>query len=175
MRILYITDYLPYPLIAGDRIRVYNLIRRVARHHQVSLVALLGTRDDETSLHHLGEFCDSVYVADHTWRSLKTDLPGMLQCLITGKPWELRLVYSDKLASTIRQLTAQNQYDIVEIQHSRMALYREEIAPSCRAKTILTLHNIAYMQYEIIARIQSKPMRKRRTVSGSPFSGGRVG
>ena len=162
MRILVITDYLPYPLIAGDRIRVYNLIRRVARHHQVSLVALLGTPDDEASLRHLGEFCEFVSTADHTWHSLKTEWPGMLHYFFTGKPWELRLVYSQKLAETIRRLTSQKPFDIVDIQHSRMALYREEIAPSCKAKTILTLHNIAYMQYEIIAKIQSKPLRRLR-------------
>jgi glycosyltransferase involved in cell wall biosynthesis len=162
MRILVITDYLPYPLIAGDRIRVYNLVRRLARHHQVSLVALLGTPDDEASLRHLGEFCEYVSTADHTWHSLKTEMTGMLQYFLTGKPWELRLVHSEKLAETIRQLTSQNQYDIIDIQHSRMALYREEIAPSCKAKTVLTLHNIAYMQYEIIARIQSKLSRKLR-------------
>ncbi len=162
MRVLIITDYLPYPLISGDRIRVYNLIRRVAVHHQVSLVALLGTPDDKASLHHLGEFCEFVSTADHTWPSLKTEWPGMLQYLFTGKPWELRLIYSQKLAETIRRLTSQKPYDIVDIQHSRMALYREEIAPSCKAKTILTLHNIAYMQYEIIAKIQSKPLRRLR-------------
>ena len=60
MRILYITDYLPYPLISGDRIRVYNLVRRISRQHEVSLVGFLQTPDDAEGILHLREHCSRV-------------------------------------------------------------------------------------------------------------------
>jgi len=57
MRILIITDYLPYPLIAGDLIRTYNLLRRVAQHHQVSVAGFFVLPDEaDYVLAHFREF-----------------------------------------------------------------------------------------------------------------------
>lgn len=53
MRILIISDYVPYPLIGGDRIRIYNLLRRVASRDEVSLASFLETPDDAEGVPHL--------------------------------------------------------------------------------------------------------------------------
>ena len=57
MRILMIADYLPYPLIGGDRIRIYNLLRRVASRHEVSLAAFLEKPEDAEGVPHLQQIC----------------------------------------------------------------------------------------------------------------------
>src|SRR5258705_441699 len=63
MRVLIIADYLPYPLIGGDRIRIYNLLRRVAARHEVYLAAFLERPEDAEGVPHLEQFCARVETA----------------------------------------------------------------------------------------------------------------
>jgi len=86
VRILIITDHLPYPLILGDRIRVYNLIRPIARQHQVSLVGFLQTPDEADGVSHMQEFCHWVETANLRRRHPLVHLPGLLRYALTGRP-----------------------------------------------------------------------------------------
>jgi len=136
MRILYITDYLPYPPISGDRIRVYNLIRRIAVHHSLTLLVLLSTPEIPIGFPHLNEFCERVETINHQWPTASTYLPELLRYFIQGKPIELRLLYSYKLINLIAELTSQQDFDIVHIEQSRLAFYVEAVQ-SKQSKTLI--------------------------------------
>ena len=161
MRILLITDYLPYPPIAGDLIRVYNLIRRMAAQHSITLVVLLPSPDSTGALAHLGEFCDQIIMADHPWPKPITILPDLVRYLVHGKPIELRLLYSQKVVDTITRLTAEQDFDAVQIEHSRLAFYIDSIQ-SQHSKTFLTFHNVASDQYQKISGIEKNLILKLR-------------
>jgi glycosyltransferase involved in cell wall biosynthesis len=163
MRILLITDYLPFPPISGDTIRVYNIIRRIAQKHELSLLVLFGAADSENSILHLQEFCKYVEVINHQWPDPLTCLPDLLRYFINGKPIELRLLYSQEMADKIRKLTAENNFDIVHIEHSRLALYRENIDPNSRSLSVLTFHNVAYDQFARISHIQKQIITRFRS------------
>ncbi len=62
MNILFITPYPPYPPEAGGKIRSYNLIREVARHHDVVLFTLADVTDLEKMRAHFSQFLRSVEV-----------------------------------------------------------------------------------------------------------------
>ncbi len=89
MRILMIANYLPYPQVSGGRIRIYNLLRRVASRHEVSLAALLESPEDVEGVSHLRQFCASVETAGFDQRSRLAKAPGMLRYALEGKPPEL--------------------------------------------------------------------------------------
>ena len=163
MRILVITDYLPFPPIAGDTIRVYNIIRRISQDNELSLLALFGTTDTADSILHLQEFCKYVEVIDHQWPDPLSCLPDLFRYFITGKPIELRLLYSQKMADKIHQLTSETHFDIVHIEHSRLALYRENIDPNSQSLSVLTFHNVAYDQFARIAHIQKRLITRFRS------------
>jgi sugar transferase (PEP-CTERM/EpsH1 system associated) len=162
MRILFITDYLPYPPISGDLLRVYNLTRRIAAQHLITLAVLLPTPGISNGVSHLSKFCDRVETIDHQWPDPRTCLPDLLKYFILGKPVELRLLYSKKLVDVIAELTSQQDFDVVQIEHSRMAFYVEAIQ-SRHIKTFLTFHNIAFEQFKQISRIAQKPTARLRT------------
>jgi len=162
MRILYITDYLPFPMISGDRIRNYNLIRRIARQHQVWLAAPLIKPDQAEGILHLQEFCCGVETAPLQKRSKPTRLLAMLRYGLAGRPWEFEWLYSEELANKIRQLASTITFDIVQIEHSRMAPYLETLPSSTRAKRILVFHNIASLQYKRIAHVAETRTEKIR-------------
>lgn len=62
MKILFITPYPPYPPEAGGKIRSYNLIREVARHHDVVLFTLADATDLQKMTDHFSRFLGSVEV-----------------------------------------------------------------------------------------------------------------
>jgi hypothetical protein len=50
MKVLIITDTLPYPPVSGGLLRVYNLLTRIAKRHQVTLIAPQTAEDQSESL-----------------------------------------------------------------------------------------------------------------------------
>lgn len=163
MRILLITDYLPYPPISGDTIRVYNLIKRIAQQHEIYLLALFEAPELDESISHLLKFCRQVKVVNHEWPNPLTRLLEMLVYYLKGWPLELRLLYSQQMADLIRRLTADGAFDIVQIEHSRLALYRENIDPNAHCGSVLTFHNVAFDQSERISRIERNLLSSIRT------------
>lgn len=163
MRILLITDYLPYPAISGDTIRVYNLIKRISRQHEIYLLVLFGAPESTDSISHLLEFCRQIEVVNHEWPDPLACLPEMLVYYLKGWPLELRLLYSQKMADLVRRLTSDETFDIVQIEHSRLALYRESIDSNSRCKSVLTFHNVAFDQSKRISRIERNLVSSLRT------------
>ncbi len=163
MRILIITDYLPYPPISGDTIRVYNLIRRISDYHEIYLLALFESLDTANSISQLSKYCRQVTVVSHQWPNPLTCIPDLVQYFIEGKPMELRLLYSRQLAELVYQLTSEENIDVVQIEHSRLALYRDCINPSSHCASVLALHNIAYDQIDRLLQFDKNPMDRIRT------------
>jgi sugar transferase (PEP-CTERM/EpsH1 system associated) len=156
MRILIIADYLPYPLIGGGRIRIYNLLRRVARHHEVSLAAFLEKSEDAEGILHLKEFCVRVETVDIQRSSRLSRLPGLVQYALSGKPPELKLLHSEELTEKIRQLASTMDFDIVQIEQSRMGLYLESIPSNNRCKSILMFQNFTSQQFGRVSHIEKR-------------------
>jgi sugar transferase (PEP-CTERM/EpsH1 system associated) len=162
MRILFITDYLPYPLISGDRIRNYNLIRHIARQHQVSLVGFLQTPDEAGGVSHMQEFCCRVEAVDLRRRHRLARVPGLLRYVLAGIPFDFEFLHSEVLAGRIRHLASSAGFDIVQIEQTRMALYLEALPIDTNSKHILVFHNIAARQYDRISHIALTPTKRMR-------------
>ena len=163
MQILVIADYLPYPLIGGDRIRIYNLLKRMARRHEVSLVSFLEKPEDVEGVAHLKQFCSHVETVNFEQRSRWAKLPGLLGYALSGKPPELKLLYSREFEQKVRQLTTAIDFDIVQIEHARMALYLETLNRSERRKSLVTFHNFTSQQYGRVSSVEKNWGRKFRT------------
>jgi len=166
MRILIIADYLPYPLIGGDRIRIYNLLRRVASRHEVSLAAFLETPDDAEGVPHLQQFCVRVETASLRRRSPLAHMPGLFRYALEGKPPELKFLQSEELVSKIRQLVSTIDFDIVQIE-SRMGLYLETLPRNRRCKNILMFQNFTSQQDRRVFNIERRWKVKIRSLLNS--------
>lgn len=161
MRILIITDYLPYPLNSGSKIRVYNLIWRIARQHEVALAAFVESPDEVAGIPELENFCARVETVPLRRHHPLAHLAGLAHFALEGKPLELKFLYSDALVNRIRQMIAERDYDVAEIEHSRMALYWDALRAT-RAARLLTFIDIASAQYARIVRLGRASMGNYR-------------
>ncbi len=166
MRILFIADYLPFPLIGGDRIRIYNLLRRVANQHEVYLAGFLEESDDTTSVSHLEQFCSRVETARLQRRSPLAHLPGLIRYALAGKPLELKFLYSQELDNKIKRLLSEVSFDIVQIE-SRMGLYWEALHQNHPPKSIMDFQNFTFQQYRRVTHIEKRWDKKARSLLNS--------
>jgi polysaccharide biosynthesis protein PslH len=151
MRILLITNEVPYPPISGVRLRNYHLVRRIAEHHEVSLAAHLYKQEDADGVGHLQEFCQRVVTGWLRPLPIYPHVPALVRFALAGIPLELEFFYSQELAQQIRALAADNDFDVVHIEESILAPYLG-LFPAGRCKRLLTFHNVGFVQVPRMAQ-----------------------
>jgi len=162
VRILLITNTFPYPPVSGFPIRVYNLFRRIANRHEVWLVSLVTELPIQKYVSHLQEiFHDVKIIKAPQYRGFDKPIAG-LRYLLAGIPPDLRFYHSDEMVSTIHHLVLSNNFDIVQIEDSYMAMYLETLPKGTQAKTILTFHDVVFDKYNRIYKLEKKLTRKVR-------------
>jgi len=61
MRILAVTTRSPWPLHEGRALRTFNILREIARNHEVHLATFLQAQEELDGLHEMRKFCADVY------------------------------------------------------------------------------------------------------------------
>jgi glycosyltransferase involved in cell wall biosynthesis len=62
-----------------------------------------------------------------------------------------------EFAAKINALVRRRDIDLVQIEHSILAGYRDAVPPGCRPLTVLSFHNVAAQQYRRLARLAAGP------------------
>lgn len=62
MKILMLTPYLPYPPSSGGQVRSYNLLKNLAKKHEITLFSLIKSSQEKKYVGKLEEFCRQVQV-----------------------------------------------------------------------------------------------------------------
>jgi hypothetical protein len=163
MRILFISDYIPWPLYSGDRIRVYNLVRCLARRHQVTLVGFHPDSGGLEGVDRLRAFCRRVEALPLERRSKARRIPRVARCVAAGRPFELEYVESAEMTAVVRELAERERFDVVHFEHSRMAQYIDAVPESLRERCVLGFEDVAFHQYRRIAGISGGRARRART------------
>lgn len=156
MRILIINHEFPYPPVSGVKIRNYNLLRRIAARHQVWLATHLTGRESYEAIVHVRDLCAEVVTSVPQPRPPTSRLRALIRSTTGGAPIEAQRHYSKQLAEQIRRLVQTVPFDIVHIEESFLALYRELIPPG-RCKQLLTFHNVCFDQAAVLAEFATTP------------------
>lgn len=159
MKILLLTPWFPWPAFDGGRIRVFETIRYLAQRHEVSLLAPLARRASAREAQPLEALCRHVETPRAAFAPLAM-LAGFAGGLPDLRPIAQCAVYDPGLAQALRQLTARMRFDIVQVEFSFAAVYLRALDPSCRARTVLTMHNVETARFEREMRYP-QPWRRR--------------
>lgn len=123
MRILVLTPRYPYPLVGGDKIRIYHIIKVLKEAgHELTLLSFVENQQ-ETSLAQEKELTD-IFFSIHTavlpkWRSHLNAFWG----LIRGKPLQTSYYHSKEMQSLVDKEFSMGDYDAVLVHLIRMAPY----------------------------------------------------
>jgi len=126
MRILYIVPFVPWPL----RVRSHNMIPRLARRHEICLLCLSGSAEEEARAHALREFCQEIRFVRH--RKLR----ALWQCaLALATPVPLRMAYfaSPDMRAAVQQAIIEFSPELIYLERWRTLQY---VPPGVRVPII---------------------------------------
>lgn len=164
MRILFLTQVLPYPLDAGPKTRAYYVLRYLAQQHEVTLVSFVRATDTPAALEHLRQYCAAVHTIP-ILRSRVKDVGFLMESLVTGQPFIIVRDRVDAMQKLLSDLVkaGEQRFDAVHADQLWMAPYAQFVqsrrsAPPVRA--ILDQHNAVYMIFQRLAESERNPVKR---------------
>ena len=154
MRVLLVTLGFPYPPDSGTRIRDFNLLRQLAGSVHVCLCCLL-TEDLPADWKMLERYCETIETFRPPRSSTWTSLTSLLRGLGSGRPLATRPYHFVGMEQKIRGIVQSRAVDLVQIEHSFLACYRDAIPQEAGCRTILSFHNVGSLQYRRIASLKT--------------------
>lgn len=109
-----LTPYLPYPPSSGGKIRSYNLIKNLARKHQITLFSLIKREDEKKYVSELEKYCHKVRVfkvTENPWQ-----LGNILKTLFSFYPFLVIRNFSSQEKEAVAQELALGKYDLIHAE-----------------------------------------------------------
>ena len=155
MRVLFLSQRLPYAPNRGDRLRVYHMLREVARSAEVDVAALVHD-DDEAS--HAGDLRDIAReVVTARVRRVRNAIGGAAR-LLGSTPLTHVLLDSPDLPLELARLVSRRQPDVVLAFCSSMVRFALE-PPLAGIPCVLDMIDADSAKWSAVAEKSSPPMR----------------
>lgn len=162
MRILFLTQVLPYPLDAGPKVRAYYVLRQLARKHEVTLVSFVRPTDTPAALAHLQSYCSAVHTVPMV-RSRVKDLAWLGKSLMTNQPFIIVRDWVQSMADLLANLCAEHPgFDAIHADQLWMApyaLWARRHQPETPRLT-LDQHNAVYLIPQRMAEGETNPVKR---------------
>jgi len=146
MKILMLTPYLPYPLLSGGQIRTYNLLKKLASKHQITLFALIKDESEKQYIGELEKYCHKVRV----FKRSKTPftIRNILKTAVSSYPFLVIRNQATTAINAIKQELETENYDLIHAE----TFYMMPHLPEIKIPTILVEQTIEYLGYENYAK-----------------------
>ena len=150
MRILMLSPTLPWPLDMGDKIRIYHVLRELARvGHEVTLLTQAHEPYDPDDLEPLKTYCRELLVIPIKNRPR---LHAAIKSIISRKPYRVAKFESQKFKQAVAQ-ALQKDYDILWVHFMETLAYvPQSYTRKKRLLVVLDQHNADERFWETYAR-----------------------
>ncbi len=120
LKVLFLANRIPYPPFRGDKLKIYNLSRRLCKDHELYLIAFVESREELKYKKELDPIFKEVHlIYQPKWRSYVNTAWNLLY----SAPFQLAYFKSRKMAKTVKSFLASHPIDIIHTQHLRMSQY----------------------------------------------------
>ena len=145
MRILIVSPELPYPPAWGFAIRVSRILALLSRRHTVSLLTYARDGADD-NVRALAATCHSVHTVLEPSDSSMAKRIGQMTSMVSSASYHGRYLYTDAMQRKLDELTAQERFDVIQVETSQMVAFRFDP----RAALAIVEHDIVY---ELLGRM----------------------
>jgi len=147
MRVLLLTQVLPYPPDSGPKVKTYHVLKYLAQKHQVTLVSFVRDTDKPEYIQHLETLCERVITVPIKRAPLR-DLMFLGKSLLTNQPWMMLRDERPEMRAALQALAATTHFDVVHADQLNMAQYA---LPFTKSRKVLDLHNALWVLYKRMA------------------------
>lgn len=122
MKIFVLLPRIPYPLEKGDKLRAFNQIKELSKHHEIVLCALNDSPkvDVQQAFQALQPYCASISFLPLTKSQI---FFGLIRAFFQGLPMQCGYFYNKKTANKVDALLKKHQPDLLFGQLLRVAEY----------------------------------------------------
>lgn len=159
LNILLISPWLPWPPHDGARIRILETLRYLASRHRVTLFAHIHSEEERVHVARLQEICADVQVSLLSGRTSHR-VGRMIRGTLAGAPLIQGIHYDTGLARRVAATTAQQKFDIVQIELSLIARYAAAVSRRQGCKLVLSTHNIESQRFARELQVSSWSLRR---------------
>lgn len=166
MRILFLTQVLPYPLDAGPKTRAYYVLRFLAQSHEVILVSFVRSTDTAEAIAHLERYCAEVHTVP-IMRSSARNAGFLVESLVTNQPFIITRDRSAAMRTALTKLVeTSGGFDAVHGDQLWMAPYMQHVHAlslhlhGTRPIRVLDQHNACYMIFQRLAEGERNPLKR---------------
>ena len=125
MRILFLTQILPFPPDAGPRIKTWNVIRYLAgKGHQIHLVSFV-RKEEEEYLDAVRAICDSVHMVPMQ-RSRRADAAAWARSQVKRRPFLVERDDMRSMTQLVHELISELDIEAIHADQLTMAQYAIE-------------------------------------------------
>lgn len=120
MRILFVANRVPYPPYRGDKLKIWNLAKRLSKNHELHLYTIAQDKEELSQTEILKTVFKEVHVVYlPKWKSIvKTAL-----ALFSKTPFQVAYFQSKAFSNLLKSALQNHTFDAVHVQHLRMGHY----------------------------------------------------
>ena len=122
MKILLLTQVLPYPPDSGPKIKTFNVLKHLAASHEVHLVSFVRSAAESENAAVLREYCREVHTVVMR-RSAFRNAWFFARSLLTRKPFIILRDESSEMHALIAELVGREHFDVVHADQLNMVQY----------------------------------------------------
>lgn len=146
MKILMLTPYLPYPLLSGGQIRTYNLLKKLAHKHDVTLFALIKEESERQFIPELEKYCAKVKVFKRSRKPFT--LQNIFKTGFSSYPFLVVRNFTPETKVAVQKELSREKYDLIHAE----TFYMMPNIPETGIPIILVEQTIEYLGYESFAK-----------------------
>lgn len=164
MRILFLSQLIPYPMDAGPKVRSYHVLQYLASAgHEITLVAFRRADDREDQLDHLRRYCREIHTVLMR-RSRIQDVRHLVTGLLTGRPFLIGRDAVGEMFDLVADLVSRRRFDAIHADQLWMAQYALAAKAAGRSNghlvTVLDQHNAVYLIPQRMATDATNPVMR---------------
>lgn len=140
MKILMISSYLPYPLLSGGQVRLYNLIKELSQSHDITLICEKRHNQTENDRKEMEKICKKVITVE---RKKQWSLQNILKSGFSTHSFLLTGHTHFQMRTEIQKELESQSYDLIHVE----TFYVMQNIPKVSLPVVLVEHNIEYFVY----------------------------
>lgn len=143
MKILFITNLLPYPLDNGGKIKSYNTLQMLSEGNDIDVFSFYESSKELDSLEYMKSKFSDVHIIEKpltTSKNIKKMILIAFRSLFNKLPFVLLKFKDNKMNELLKREISKNKYDLVYIDHLQLAVYWD-ILKTCKCSIYLDEHN----------------------------------
>lgn len=144
MKVLFVSAILPYPLLSGGQVRIYNLLKELSKHHEITLVSFIRSAGEYKYVRSLNFLKETELVM----RGKRYHPKYLIRAAVGKYPLLLTSYDIKAMREKISGHLDKNRFDLIHIE----PFYVYPSLPETDLPVAVGEHNVEFMVYEAYAR-----------------------